>query len=76
MESLLQQFLSGELSLAASVAWAAVALVLSASGGAATGVMLAGKDIGHDLAILLGGVYGATCGVPAALGGLLLLRAI
>lgn len=76
MESLLQQMLSGELNLASGAVWTAVALVLSASGGAATGVTLAGKDIGHDLAILLGGVYGATCGVPAAIGGLLLLRAI
>lgn len=51
-----------------------IAFVVSAAAGAATGVVLAGKDLGNELAALMGGMFGPTAVVPAVVAGLLVLH--
>lgn len=48
-----------------------VALVLSMAGGA-----LAGKDLGNELAAMMGAMFGPTAAVPAVLVGLIVLALI
>ncbi len=74
MDSMLQQLASGQLTLATAVIWLLVVALLSVAGGAATGVALAGKDLGNDLAAMMGGMFGPTAAVPAAAVGLFVLH--
>ena len=49
------------------------AFVLSMAGGAVAGVRLAGKDLGNELAAMMGAMFGPTAAVPAVLVGLVVL---
>ena len=51
----------------------ALAAVLAVIGGALTGVKIAGKYMGNDLAAMLGGCFGPTAVVPATIIGLIIL---
>jgi hypothetical protein len=74
MTSILQQLAGGHLSLSTGLIWIVLALVLSGAGGALTGIVLAGKDLGNGLAALMGGMFGPTAAVPTTIAGLLVLR--
>jgi hypothetical protein len=74
MESLSQQLAGGQLTLVTGSIWLALALVLSIAGGATAGVVLAGKDLGNQLAALMGGMFGPTAVMPAVVAGLVVLR--
>ena len=50
-----------------------LALIVASASGAVTGVRLAGRDLGNALAGMLGGFYGPTSVVPAAIFGLAVL---
>ena len=48
----------------------ALALVLSVAAGAAAGISLGGRDLGRNLAAMMGVFYGPTAVLPAAVLGL------
>ena len=58
------------------VLWTLVAFVVAMAGGALTGVKLAGKDLGNELAALIGAMFGPTGAVPGILLGLIVLAVI
>lgn len=74
MDSILQQLLSGELTVVTGAIWIAIGFLLSVLGGACAGVVLAGRDLGNELAALMGGMFGPTAAVPAVVAGLLVLQ--
>ena len=51
----------------------ALALVLSVAAGAAAGISLGGRDLGRNLAAMMGVFYGPTAVLPAAVLGLAVL---
>ena len=50
-----------------------LALVVAAATGAVAGIRLAGKDLGNTLASMMGGLFGPTAVVPAAVISLIAL---
>lgn len=74
MEPLLQQLANGDLTLVTGLVWTLLAALLSLIGGAMAGVALAGKDLGNELAALMGGMFGPSAAVPAVVAGLFLLH--
>ena len=56
--------------------WVLMAFVLSMAGGALAGVRLAGKDLGNELAAMMGAMFGPTAAVPAVLLGLVVLALV
>lgn len=74
MESLLQQLANGDLTLVTGLVWTLLAALLSLIGGAMAGVALAGKDLGNEVAALMGGMFGPSAAVPAVVAGLFLLH--
>lgn len=73
MQGFLAQLGSGQVGIGSAVLWLLVALVLSVVGGALAGVRLAGKDLGNELAAMMGAMFGPTAVVPAVLLGLIVL---
>jgi hypothetical protein len=59
--------------LGAALLWLAIAFVAAMAGGALAGLRLAGKDLGAELAALMGAMFGPTAAVPAVLVGLIVL---
>ena len=76
MQGLIAQLGAGQIGLASAVLWLLVAFVVSAAGGALAGVRLAGKDLGNELAAMMGAMFGPTAAVPAVLVGLIVLALI
>ncbi len=64
----------GDINLITGLAWLAVAAALSVIGGAIGGVLLAGKDLGYQLAAIIGGLFGPAGVIPAVLLGLVVLK--
>lgn len=56
--------------------WLLMAFVLSMLGGALAGMRLAGKDLGNELAAMMGAMFGPTAAVPAVLVGLVVLALV
>lgn len=73
MPALVDQLQAGELGWAGAAVLLLVAIVVSMAGGAAAGVWLAGKDLGAQLAAMMGALFGPTAAVPAVLLGLAVL---
>lgn len=65
-----------QLDVATAVLWLFVAFVLSMAGGALAGMRLAGKDLGNELAAMMGAMFGPTAAVPAVLAGLVVLAMV
>lgn len=74
MTDFLSSLLSGDINLITSLVWLAIAAGLSIVGGAIGGVLLAGKDLGYELAAMTGGLLGPAGVIPAIFLGLLLLN--
>ncbi len=74
MIDLLSSLLSGDINLITSLVWLAIAAGLSIVGGAIGGVLLAGKDLGYELAAMTGGLLGPAGVIPAVFLGLLILN--
>ncbi|MEA5510875.1 hypothetical protein VB715_13965 [Crocosphaera sp. UHCC 0190] len=66
----------GEITLVTGLFWLMVAAVISAIGGAIGGILLAGKDIGYELAAILGSMFGPAGVIPVAAIGLVILKFI
>ena len=61
------------MSAGAIAGWTAWSVLLSIAAGALSGVVLAGKDLGNDLAAAMGAMFGPVAAVPGILIGLILL---
>ncbi|MBW4479324.1 MAG: hypothetical protein KME54_21335 [Tolypothrix brevis GSE-NOS-MK-07-07A] len=74
MTDFLSSLLSGDINLITSLVWLAIAAGLSIVGGAIGGILLAGKDLGYELAAMTGGLLGPAGVIPAVFIGLVLLN--
>jgi hypothetical protein len=74
MTDFLSSLLSGDINLITSLVWLVIAASLSIVGGAIGGVLLAGKDLGNELAAMTGGLLGPAGVIPAIFLGLLILN--
>jgi len=73
MRAMIAQLAGGELTGMTVIIWTCFAFLLSALAGAVSGVTLAGKDLGNELAALMGGMFGPVAATPGILIGLILL---
>ena len=75
---IIQNFLTslgaGEINLITGFLWFTLAVALSVVGGAIGGILLAGKDLGYQLAATIGGLFGPIGVMPAVLLGLVVLK--
>ncbi len=74
MTDFLSSLLSGDINLMTSLVWLVIAASLSIIGGAIGGILLAGKDLGYELAAMTGGFLGPVGVIPAIFIGLLILN--
>ncbi|MEW6353793.1 MAG: hypothetical protein AB1469_05790 [Pseudomonadota bacterium] len=75
-ESFITQLAVGHITWATSLVWLLAAFISALAGGAVAGVRLAGKNLGNELAALIGAMFGPVGAVPAILLGLVLLKFI
>ena len=73
IQSFIQDFVRQKITLATGFVWLLIAIGFSIIGGAIGGVVLAGKDLGPQLAAMIGGLFGPAAIIPAAMLGLVLL---
>ena len=76
LASLGHELCDGRLTAATIVIWTCCAFALAALGGAISGVWLAGRDLGNDLAAMMGAMFGPTAAAPGILLGLIILALI
>jgi hypothetical protein len=69
-------FIAFTLSLGSSALAFVVGALLALIGGAAMGIKLGGKDLGNEMAGMMGALFGASAAFPALLIGLLILSFI
>jgi len=62
-----------QLNLGSIVLWTLAAFGVSILGGALSGMLLAGKDLGHNLAAAMGALFGPVAATPGILVGLIVL---
>jgi hypothetical protein len=73
VQNLVQPLADGHLNAASILVWTVVSIVLSVAAGAISGVVLAGKDLGNDLAALIGAMFGPVAAAPGILSALIVL---
>ncbi len=76
MQPFLAQLGAGSIGAGTILVWLVAAVLLSMVGGAVAGIRLAGKDLGNELAAMMGAMFGPTAAVPAVLVGLLVLALV
>lgn len=76
MQPFLAQLGAGSIGAGTILVWLVAAVLLSMAGGAVAGIRLAGKDLGNELAAMMGAMFGPTAAVPAVLVGLLVLALV
>ncbi|MBD2385295.1 hypothetical protein [Cylindrospermum sp. FACHB-282] len=76
LKDFLTSLASGELNLATGCAWVIIATAFSMIGGAIGGMLLAGKDLGYQLAAMLGSLFAPAGVIPAIIFGLAVLNLI
>lgn len=74
VQNFLADFVNGDITIATGIIWMAIAVSFSIVGGAVGGILLAGKDLGIQLAAMIGGLFGPAAVIPATALGLLVLR--
>ncbi|OZH53125.1 hypothetical protein AFK68_19735 [Hydrocoleum sp. CS-953] len=65
---------NGEITILTAIFWLGVASGISIIGGAIGGIWLAGKDLGYNLAAMIGGLFGPAGVIPAVVVGLAILK--
>ncbi|MGK7919180.1 MAG: hypothetical protein AB4080_04130 [Trichodesmium sp.] len=65
---------AGEITILTAIFWLGVASAISIIGGAIGGIWLAGKDLGYNLAAMIGGLFGPAGVIPAVIVGLAILK--
>jgi hypothetical protein len=73
MTAFWQALADGQLNAATIAIWTICAFALAMLGGALAGIWLAGKDLGAELAGMMGAMFGPTGAVPGILLGLIIL---
>jgi hypothetical protein len=73
MTGLWQHLASGHLTAVTIFVWTCCGFVVATLGGALAGILLAGKDLGNELAGAMGAMFGPTGAVPGVLLGLIIL---
>ena len=68
--------MTGEITLLTGIFWLLFATVVSTLAGAVGGILLAGKDLGYELAAILGSLFGPAGVVPVAAIGLVILKVV
>ncbi|MDJ0508798.1 MAG: hypothetical protein QNJ64_06050 [Crocosphaera sp.] len=68
--------MTGEITLVTGIFWLLFATVISTIAGAIGGIILAGKDLGYELAAILGSLFGPAGVVPVAAIGLVILKVV
>jgi len=71
-----QSLMSGEKDSKSFCAAKIRKLVFSSAAGALSAMKLAGKDIGNELALMMGSAFGPLAAVPSVLIGLIILKFI
>lgn len=66
--------IAGEIGWLTGLFWLAVATAFSMIGGAIGGMLLAGKDLGYQLAAMIGGLFGPLGVIPSVAIGLVVLK--
>ncbi|MCU0568966.1 MAG: hypothetical protein MUF49_20500 [Oculatellaceae cyanobacterium Prado106] len=74
VQTFLTDLVNGNITIATGIVWILFAAAFSIAGGAIGGVVLAGKDLGVQLAAMIGGLFGPAAVLPATFLGLLVLR--
>jgi hypothetical protein len=74
VQDFLANVVNGDITIATGIVWIAIAASISIIGGAIGGVLLAGKDLGIQLAAMIGGLFGPAAVLPATILGLIALR--
>lgn len=72
----LTNLVTGDINLMTGLVWLGIATALSIVGGAIGGVLLAGKDLGYQLAAMIGGLFGPAGVIPAVMLGLVVLKLV
>lgn len=67
---------AGDINLITGLVWLGIAAALSIVGGAIGGILLASKDLGYELAAMIGGLFGPAGVIPAVLLGLIVLKLV
>jgi hypothetical protein len=73
MTGLWHHLASGHLTAVTILIWTCCGFVVATLGGALAGILLAGKDLGNELAGAMGAMFGPTGAVPGVLLGLIIL---
>lgn len=76
IRDLLTGLAAGDINLMTGLVWLGLATALSIVGGAIGGILLAGKDLGYQLAAMIGGLFGPAGVIPVVLVGLVVLKLI
>ena len=74
LKDFLTTLAAGDINLLTGLVWLLLAAALSIVGGAIGGVLVGGKDLGNQLAAMIGGLFGPAGVIPAVLIGLIILR--
>ena len=74
LKEFLTSLAAGDINLLTGLVWLFLAAALSVIGGAIGGVLVAGKDLGNQLAAMIGGLFGPAGVIPAVLIGLIILK--
>jgi hypothetical protein len=73
MQYLMHAIADGRLNTASILLWTVASIVLSVVAGAVSGMVLAGKDLGNQLAALMGAMFGPVAAAPGVLAALIVL---
>ena len=74
VQELLKNLDAGNINLMTGLVWLIFAALVSLSGGAIGGMLLAGKDLGYKFSAILGGIFGTASVIPATVVGLFILN--
>ena len=76
VQNFLHNLIAGEITWFTGLFLLAIATVVSILGGAIGGILLAGKDLGYQLAAMIGGLFGPAGVIPAVAIGLVVLKLV
>jgi hypothetical protein len=73
MHGLTEQLAAGHLNPVSILVWTILSILVAVVAGVISGILLAGKTLGNDLAAAMGAMFGPVAVAPAVLVGLMLL---
>ena len=76
MADTLTNLLFGNITLMTAIIWLVIATIISMIGGAISGMVIAGKDIGYQFSAMLGSMFAPAGVIPALILGLFILNFI